>query len=92
MFNVKVQVQNVPELWRQTFWKVLIFPNERQFSWQLWKIWYNILGDDRKIYLVKSKHIFWPYICSKNLTHTSKSEDAPYVTGGNSYEQSFSQS
>ena len=24
-FDVKVQVQNVPELWRQMFWKVLLF-------------------------------------------------------------------
>ena len=26
MFDVKVQVQNVPELWRQTLWKVLLIP------------------------------------------------------------------
>ena len=26
-FDVKVQIQNVPELWRQIFWKALLFPN-----------------------------------------------------------------
>ena len=49
MFDVKVQVQNVPELWRQTFWKVLLFlwnvtflkkhriPTKNCHSWEDWE-------------------------------------------------------
>ena len=59
-FNVKVQVQNVPELWRQTFWKVLLF---------LWNVTYFVFVITFKIYTIKTKR---HYEMSLTLCKTSK--------------------